>query len=91
LALDCQYTDEGKLKLKNIQPDYFDSGDYRILIEKVFSEINDQLLENYMTKNNGVYYLAILNFLVDKIPGLFSVKFVSSSDESIYYATELNK
>ncbi|MFA6777855.1 MAG: hypothetical protein WCR80_05440 [Bacilli bacterium] len=40
-------------------------------------------------KNNNIYYLAVLNYFINEIPSLYSIKFESDTSESIFYADEL--
>ena len=89
-AFDCAYHENGGLYLKNMEPSYFDSGDFRLKIEEAVNNFSDEILEKYMKVNKGVYYLAILNYFVDEIPSIYSIKFVSETSESIYYPSDLN-
>jgi len=89
IAFDCEYTSYGSLKIKNFEPDYFDSGDFRIKIEEVIKKFDVEILNKYLKKNNDVYYLAILNYFVNEIPSIYSIKFVNENDETIYYASEI--
>ena len=88
-AFDCAYHENGSLYLKNIEPKYFDSGDFYLKIKNAVNNFNNEILEKYMKSNNGVYYLAILNYFLDEIPSIYSIKFVSEKSESIYYPSDL--
>ena len=90
ISFDCRYSEEGGLKLKNFVPDYFDSGDFRIRIGLAMEKFNEYILREYMMKNRGIYCLAIVNYLIDEIPGIYYVKFEAEHDETIYYADEIN-
>ena len=89
-AFDCEYDKNNCfLKLKNCTPNYFDSGDFGIKIEEAINELNEEKINFYSEKNNGVLYLGILDYFVERIPGLYSIKFESKNDDSIYYSNEL--
>ena len=87
-AFNCFYDDNYHLKLNNTQKN-FDSGDFRIKIDKTINNLNNDLLLQYETKNNGVRYMALLNYFFDNIPELYSIKFESEQGDSIYYTNEL--
>ena len=89
-AFDCAYHKKGGLYLKNTDSNYFDSGDFRIKIKGAIDKFDDEILEKYMKSNKGVYYLAILNYFLDEIPSIYSIKFSSNTSESIYYPSDLN-
>ncbi len=89
LAFNCKYTKNGSLKLKDYEPNYFDSGDFRIKVKEVIHNLNVLTFKKYKSQNNGIYYLALLNYFVDQIPSLYSIKFVSNTSESIYYKDEI--
>ncbi len=69
-----EYNNHGFLKIKNEQDNYFDVGDYRILIDEVFEELTEDKLKKY---DNGVYILSICKYIVDKIPKLYSINYES--------------
>ena len=91
LAFNCFYDNNYHLKLKDYSPNYFDSGDFRIIIDKTINELNYDILRKYEHKNNDVRHMAILNYFCDNIPELYSIKFESKSGDSIYYVNELKK
>lgn len=89
-AFDCEYDKNTyALKIKNYSPNYFDSGDFRIKIEDAIKNLTIEKLKEYVNKNHDVYYLGILDYFNIQIPGLYSIKFESEYDESIYYTSEL--
>ena len=88
-AFVCNYDDNYHLKLQNHNPNYFDCGDFRIKIENAIKELDYNILKEYDNKNNDIRYLAILDYFHDKIPELYSLKFISESGDSIYYVSEL--
>ena len=88
-AFNCIYDDNYHLKLKDYIPNYFDSGDFRIKIENTIKNLNHNILKEYDKKNNGVLYMALLNYFYDNIPELYSLRFESKYGESIYYVNEL--
>ena len=89
IAFDCKYNKNNALKLKNHKPNYFDSGDFRIKVEEASKKLNENILNEYIDKNHGVYCLAILNYFLDEIPSIYSIKFKHCESESIYYSSEL--
>lgn len=89
LAFNCIYNNNYHLKLKDCIPNYFDSGDFRIKIEEAIANLNYELLREYEQKNGEIYFLGILNYFYDNIPGLYSIKFESKSGDSIYYVSDL--
>lgn len=91
VAFNCEYENDGFLKLKNFYPSDFDCGDYRIKIEEAIEKFDSKKQMDYENKNNGVYSLAVLNYFLDEIPSIYSIKFESETSESIYYSDEFNK
>lgn len=89
IAFNCEYNPEGCLQLKDYQPNQFDFGDFEIYIKAAIKKLNPNVVKKYEEKNNGIYCLAILNYFVDEIPGIYSIKFESDSSTSIFYADEL--
>ena len=90
-AFNCIYDENYHLKLKDYNPDYFDSGDYRLKLEEAINKLEYDLILKYDRKNNDVRHIALLNYFSDKLPGLYSIKFESISGDSIYYVSELKK
>ena len=90
IAFICEYDINNHLKIKNSN-NYFDSGDYRIKIEDLIKKLNIDILEEYDSKNNGIRYLAILNYFLDNIPDIYSIKFESEDGDSIYYKEEYKR
>ena len=84
-AFNCIYDDNYHLKLKDYNPDYFDSGDFDIKIDEALKKLDYDLILKYDQKNNDVRFMALLDYFNDNIPGLYSIKFESISRESIYY------
>jgi len=91
IAFDCGYDEFGHLYLKNYEPNYFDSGDFRLKIDETAKKFSKELLKKYDEKNNGVLYLAILNYFLDEIPSIYSIKFESFDGCSIYYRSDLKR
>lgn len=81
-----KYTENGVLKFDNQENIYFDSGDYRILIEKVFDNFNEKKLREY---DNGVLMLSICKYLVDNIPNIYKITYESNSSIDTYYKDEI--
>jgi hypothetical protein len=89
IAFNCEYDLRGRLQLKDYHLSQFDSGDFKICIEAAIKKLNANIVKEYEEKNNGIYCLAILNYFVDEIPSIYSIKFESDSSTSIFYADEL--
>jgi len=88
IAFICKQDSNYHLKVNN---DYFDSGDYRIKIENLIKKLDKKILDEYNEKNKGVLYLALVNYFLDYIPNIYSIKFESEDGDSIYYAEEYKK
>lgn len=91
IAFNCEYENGNLLMLKNYFPNDFDCGDFRNKIEESIKRFNSKVQEEYENRNNGIYYLAVLNYFLDEIPSIYSIKFESENSESIYYSDEFNK
>lgn len=91
IAFNCEYDNDNHLVLKNYIPIYFDCGDFRTKIENAIKKLNKKILNEYDKKNKGVLYLGILNYFLDEIPSIYSIKFESEDGDSIYYADEIRK
>ena len=61
----------GFLENRTIDDTYFDSGDFRIKIEEMSNAFTKEVFKKY---DNGLYIVSILKYIVDKLPGLYSVK-----------------
>ena len=83
-----KYNEYGSLEFDNQENSYFDSGDYRILIEKTFDEFNEQKLKEY---DNGIQILSICKYLVDNIPNIYKITYESNSSIDTYYKDEIIK
>ena len=81
-----KYTEYGGLEFDNQENPYFDSGDYRILIEKTFDNFTKEKFKEY---DNGIQILSICKYLVDKIPNIYSVTYESKSNIDTYYKDEI--
>ena len=81
-----KYNEYGSLEFDDKENSYFDSGDYRILIEKAFDEFNEQKLKEY---DNGIQILSICKYLVDNIPNIYKITYESNSSIDTYYKEEI--
>ena len=86
ISFDLQYNKYGFLDFKNENNKYFDVGDYRILIEKVFEEFSEEIFTKY---DNGIYILSICKYLVDKIPNIYTITYEENNMVDIYYKDEI--
>lgn len=89
ISFDCIYDKNNHLCIKDYKPSYFDSGDFRIKTDEAIKNFSNKTLEKYEKKNNGVFFLAILNYFLDEIPSIYSIKFESDTSEDIYYPSDL--
>ena len=81
-----KYTEYGALEFDNKENPYFDSGDFRIIIEKIFNDFNTQKLKEY---DNGIQILSICKYLVDNVPNIYSITYESKSSIDTYYKDEI--
>jgi len=81
-----KYSEYGSLEFDDKENSYFDSGDYRILIEKTFNNFNIQKLEEY---DNGIQILSICKYLVDNIPNIYSITYETKACIDTYYKDEI--
>lgn len=64
----------------------FDSGDYHLLIDKVFEEFTEKKYKNY---DNGIMLLSICKYLVDCIPDIYCITHEDKNSVDIYYTNEI--
>ena len=57
-AFNCIYDDNYHLKLRDYVPNYFDSGDFRNLIEKTFDNFTASSLMSTSADNGSTYIVA---------------------------------
>ena len=81
-----KYNEYGALEFDDKENPYFDSGDYRNIIEKTFDEFNGQKLKEY---DNGIQILSICKYLVDNIPNIYKITYESNSSIDTYYKEEI--
>lgn len=81
-----EYTDYGALRIKNEQDNYFDMGDYGILLDEVFEKLTKDELKKY---DNGVYILSMCKYIVDKVPNLYSINYESKGIIDTYLKQEI--
>lgn len=74
VVIDVEYKFDGvitRLCLKNYKDDYFDSGDFSCLIEKIEKNYsNDKVLEY----DNKIGFMADILYIYDRIPFLTGIK-----------------
>jgi len=80
------YNESGALQIEDEKESLFDVGDYRILIEKVFDELDEQKFKDY---DNGIFILSICKYIVDKVPNLYSITYESKKMVDTYYKQEI--
>ena len=83
---DLEYKTNGFLRIKNVENNYFDVGDFGILLDEVFEKLNKDLLKKY---DNGVYILSMCKYIVDNVPNLYSINYESSGIIDIYLKQEI--
>lgn len=81
-----EYNDHGFLRIKNEQDNYFDVGDYRILLDDVFEKLTEDELKKY---DNGVYILSMCKYIVDNVPNLYSINYESKGMVDTYLKQEI--
>ena len=86
IAFNTKQTNFG-LELKDYEPKYFDSGDFRIKIDELCNNFTGEVLDKYM--ENPIYFMGIVKYFYDNLPSIFSIKFESNSSETIYYKDDL--
>lgn len=86
INFDLEYTNYGALKIKNEKDNYFDVGDYNILLDKVFEEFTKEELKKY---DNGVYILSMCKYIVDKVPKLYSINYETKNMIDTYLKQEI--
>lgn len=72
-----------KLCLKNYKNDYFDGGDFSLLIENVEKKYDVEIAKNY---DSNISLMADVLYLYDRIPYLSGIKdvYISDSDNLPY-------
>ena len=86
IAFNTKQTESG-LVLKDYEPNYFDSGDFRLKIDELCNNFKGDILNKYL--ENKIYCLGIVKYFYDNLPCIFSIKFESDNDETIYYKDDL--
>ena len=81
-----KYNGHGFLNICDVDDNYFDVGDFRILLDKVFDDFNENKLREY---DNGVYILSICKYIVDMVPNLYSINYESKGMIDTYYKEEI--
>lgn len=83
---DLEYTSHGSLIIKNEDKNYFDVGDFGILLDEVFESLTKDIIKEY---DNGVYILSICKYLVDKVPQLYSINYESKGMIDTYFKNDI--
>lgn len=83
---DLEYSEYGFLRIKNEKDNYFDEGDFRILLDDIFEKLNNDLLKEY---DNGIYILSMCKYIVDNVPNLYSINYESSGMIVTYLKQEI--
>ena len=81
-----EYNDYGFLEICDVDDNYFDVGDFRILLDEVFDEFNQDKFNEY---DNGVYILSICKYIVDRVPNVYSINYESKGMIDTYYNEEI--
>ena len=81
-----EYDEFGHLKFQDGPNDYFDVGDFRILLDNVFAAFDEKKLKEY---DNGIYILSICKYIVDKVPNLYSIVYEENGMIDTYYKQEI--
>ena len=88
INFNLKYTKSGSLSIKDKNIKYFDVGDFHYLIDKVFDDFDEKTLKEY---DNGIYILSICKYLIDKIPGIYSIVYETNNMIDTYYKDEILK
>lgn len=81
-----EYNEHGFLSIKNEKDDYFDVGDFGILLDEVFEDFTKDKLRKY---DNGVYILSMCKYIVDRVPTLYSINYESKGMVDTYLKQEI--
>lgn len=81
-----KYNEHGFLRIKDEKNNYFDCGDTKILLDKIFDELDEKIFKEY---DNGVYILSVCKYIVDKVPNLYSINFETKGNIDTYYKQEI--
>lgn len=81
-----EYTLEGSLKIQDEENNYFDVGDFNLLLDEVFEGFDEDKCKEY---DNGVYILSVCKYIVDKVPNLYSINYETLGMIDTYYKDEI--
>ncbi len=81
-----QYTSYGALEIKDAVDNYFDVGDFGILLDEVFDDLDEDVINEY---DNGVYVLSICKYIVDRVPNLYSINYETKGMIDTYLKQEI--
>ena len=81
-----KYDENGGLKVDNEENNYFDVGDYNILLDDVINAFDENEFCKY---DNGIYILSVCKYIVDKVPDLYSICYESKGMIDIYFKDEI--
>lgn len=87
IYFDLKYTNRGGFKFNN-KENYFDSGDTRILLDKIFNEKFDDILKKY---DCGITELSILKYIIDNISNIHSIQVESTTTTALYLKEDIIK
>ena len=88
INFNLKYRRNGGLYIKGKSKINFDIGDYHILIDEIFNNLTSEVLKEY---DNGIYVLSVCKYLVDNIPGVYSIEYECGNMRDIYFAKEIIK
>lgn len=80
------YDEHGALKFNNALNAYFDSGDFNLLLDKVFEGFNKKTFEEY---DNGILLLSVCKYIVDNVPNVYYITYENKGISDIYYKEEI--
>lgn len=83
---DLEYSEHGFLRIKNKKDNYFDVGDFGVLLNDIFEKLTNELLKEY---DNGIYILSMCKYIVDKVPNLYSINYESNGMIDTYLKQEI--
>ena len=86
INFNLEYSDYGSLHIKDEEDNYFDVGDFNILIDGIFDDFDDKKFQEY---DIGIVILSNCKYVVDKIPRLHSINVESKTMIDTYLKQEI--
>ena len=81
-----EYNSQGFLEIQHEDNNYFDVGDYNILLDRIFDDFTEEKRKKY---DNGIYILSVCKYIVDNVPNLYSINYETKGMIDTYYKQEI--